>query len=90
MKSLVSQGMTRGQAIELLTHPEFATGQQSGLDAIFDASDRLEGGGIVVWWNDIEKDSRYVPFRNHKLASYSRCRYDNWTPSLYGVCQAGF
>lgn len=89
MRSLVSQEMTRTQAVELLTHPEFATRQgQSGLDAIFDASDRLEGGGIIVWWNDIEKDSRYVPFGNHKLASYSRCRYEYWAPSLYGVCRA--
>ena len=63
MSSLVSQGMTRRQAIELLTHPEFATREgQSGLDAIFDASDRLEGGDLIVWWNDIEKDSRYISF----------------------------
>ena len=28
------------------------------LDGIFDASDRIEGGGVVIWWNNIEKDSR--------------------------------
>lgn len=63
MNALVSRGMTRGQAFELLTHPEFANRQENtGLDAIFDASDRLEGANIIVWWNDIEKDSRYVSF----------------------------
>lgn len=73
MSLLVSRGMTRRQVFELLTHPEFATRQgQDDLDAIFDASDRLEGGDIIVWWNDIEKDSRYVLFffgifRMHEL-----------------------
>ncbi|KAM0749302.1 hypothetical protein T439DRAFT_327029 [Meredithblackwellia eburnea MCA 4105] len=30
-----------------------------GLGELFDASDRKEKGGLVVWWNDLEKDKRY-------------------------------
>jgi len=30
------------------------------VDGIFDASDRIEEGGVIVWWNDLEKDSRLV------------------------------
>lgn len=30
------------------------------VDGIFDASDRIEEGGVIVWWNDVEKDSRLV------------------------------
>lgn len=26
---------------------------------IFDASDRPEGGDVILWWNDLEKDHRY-------------------------------
>ena len=28
------------------------------IDDLFDASDRPEGGNLVFWWNDIEKDNR--------------------------------
>jgi UDP-glucose:glycoprotein glucosyltransferase len=64
IQSLVSRGMSRKQAIELVAHPEFATRQgQSDLDARFDASDHLEGGGIIAWWNDFERDNRYTRFR---------------------------
>ena len=61
VKSLVEEGLTRSQAFELLTHNAIANqqGENGVLDTVFDASDRLEGENIVVWWNDIEKDTRY-------------------------------
>ncbi|KNZ76128.1 UDP-glucose:glycoprotein glucosyltransferase [Termitomyces sp. J132] len=53
-------GLSRKEAFELLTSPEVAGSQGNGvLDGIVDASDRIEGGGVVVYWNDMEKDSRY-------------------------------
>ena len=62
MESLTAVGLTSSQAFELLTHPSISASQsQSGvLDGIFDASDRPEGGNIIVWWNDFENDSRQV------------------------------
>jgi UDP-glucose:glycoprotein glucosyltransferase len=32
----------------------------SSLEGYFDASDRIEGGNTIVWWNDFEKDTRCV------------------------------
>jgi hypothetical protein len=63
--------MERAQAIELLTHPTIAASQSQSdvLEGLFDASDRVEGGSVIVWWNDLEKDSRYK----------------RWSPSLYAV-----
>lgn len=60
--SLTSLGLSNGQAVELLTHPTIAEAQSSSaaLDGMFDASDRIEGGDVIVYWNDIEKDKRYV------------------------------
>lgn len=29
------------------------------LGDIFDAGDKQEGGGLILWWNDLEKDKRY-------------------------------
>ena len=46
------------------------TAEEPG-EGVVDASDRSEGGGVVVWWNDIEKDSRYK----------------QWPSSLTGVSQ---
>lgn len=54
-------------AIALLTHRAVAAAHaqssQGGAvtEGLFDASDRREGGGVVVWWNDLERDSRCVP-----------------------------
>lgn len=51
-------------------HPGQGKGRRTGvgqgagggnvLDGLFDASDRPEGGDIIIWWNDIEKDRRWV------------------------------
>lgn len=30
------------------------------LDGLVDSSDRLEGGSVIVWWNNIEEDTRYT------------------------------
>ncbi|KAF9225915.1 hypothetical protein BS17DRAFT_777873 [Gyrodon lividus] len=32
------------------------------LDGLVDASDRQEGGGVVLYWNDLEEDERYARF----------------------------
>ena len=60
VKSLMSYGLSNSQAFELLTHPAVAFAQKDSamMEAVFDASDRLEGGGLIMWWNNIEKDTR--------------------------------
>jgi UDP-glucose:glycoprotein glucosyltransferase len=59
MESFTSLGLKPAEALELLTHPyiEAAHGNRDFLDGIFDASDRPEEGNLIVWLNDIEKDS---------------------------------
>lgn len=61
MRSVLSLGLTPEQAIELLTHRAVSAAQADTgvLDGIFDASDRPEGGDILVWFNDFETDKRY-------------------------------
>lgn len=44
------------------------------LEGRVDASDRSEGGDLILWWNDFEKDERY----------------SRWSPSFYGVCWSLF
>ena len=72
MQSLTSLGLSSSQAVDLLTHKAIGRAQSESadmLDSLFDASDRPEGGDVIVWWNDLTKDSRYA----------------RWNPSLTGV-----
>lgn len=43
------------------------------LGELFDASDVKEGGDLIVWWNDLEKDKRYKTWSN-KLGDVSTMR----------------
>ena len=60
VQSLKSYGLSNSQAFELLTHPAVASAQKDRVmtEAVFDASDRPEGGGLIMWWNNMEKDTR--------------------------------
>ncbi|KAJ7136717.1 glycosyltransferase family 24 protein [Mycena epipterygia] len=71
MTSLTSLGLSREEAVDLLTHPAVSAAQGDGgaLDNVFDASDRPEDGGVIAWWNDFEKDSRY----------------STWSPSIHSI-----
>jgi UDP-glucose:glycoprotein glucosyltransferase len=58
--SLVSIGLTPKQAFQLLSDPVIGqkqTSEEAG-EGVVDASDREEGGNVIIWWNNIEKDSR--------------------------------
>lgn len=37
-------------------------GIETMLGELFDARDLAEGGGLITWWNDLEKDGRYKPW----------------------------
>ncbi|GAA5899753.1 Kre5p [Sporobolomyces salmoneus] len=63
----LSATMTTKAAREILinggTKPVVATEQGlmpvEALGELFDATDRTEGGEVIIWWNDLEKDKRY-------------------------------
>jgi UDP-glucose:glycoprotein glucosyltransferase len=57
MLSLMSLDLQPSEAFDFITHPSLAP-SDGVVDDLFDASDRPEGGGLIFWWNDIEKDSR--------------------------------
>lgn len=60
--SLCSMGLTPQQSFEILSDDRIgeALSTTDPMDTLVDASDRLEGGGVIQWWNNIEKDSRYA------------------------------
>ena len=62
MSSLTSLGLTPEQAVELVSHESILAAHREGgaVEGIFDASDREEGGDVIIWWNDLEKDQMYT------------------------------
>jgi len=55
------------QALDVLSskHVQKALSQGTVLDGVFDVSDRAEGGDVVVWLNDLEKDERYAGMKRN-------------------------
>jgi UDP-glucose:glycoprotein glucosyltransferase len=67
MSSLTSLGLTPEQALELVSHETILDAQREGgiSEGVFDASDREEGGDVIIWWNDIENDQRYAAWSDN-------------------------
>jgi UDP-glucose:glycoprotein glucosyltransferase len=59
VKSLSAIGMTGPEAIRLLSHPLIKESMFKDEPQRYDWRDDLDGGGVIIWLNDIEKDSRY-------------------------------
>ena len=62
MGQLTELGLSPKQALDVLSskHVQKSLSQGTVLDGVFDASDRAEGGDVVIWLNDLEKDERYA------------------------------
>ena len=52
-------GLTSQKAIQLLSHNEISTAKAENEPQRFDWRDEMEGGKVILWMNDIEKDKRY-------------------------------
>lgn len=52
-------GLTGPEAIKLLSHSAVALAKSGDEPQRFDWTDTTEGGNVIIWMNDIEKDKRY-------------------------------
>ena len=52
-------GLSGQEAIQLLSHTEVAAVKAEGEASRFDWRDEIEGGQVIIWMNNIEKDKRY-------------------------------
>jgi len=57
--SLRGLGLTNPEAVKFLSHERIAEKIEMGTTNRFDVRDEVEGGGVIIWLNDLEKDSRY-------------------------------
>ena len=63
--NLRSLGFTGKEAVRILSHPSVAASKTEGDAQRYDYRDDLEGGKIVIWLNDLEKDKRYADWPKH-------------------------
>jgi UDP-glucose:glycoprotein glucosyltransferase len=52
-------GLTGAEAIKLLSHSDVASSKAEDEPQRFDWRDAEDGGNVIIWLNDIEKDKRY-------------------------------
>ncbi|KAJ5137450.1 hypothetical protein N7526_003683 [Penicillium atrosanguineum] len=53
-------GISGQEAVKLLSHPLLAEAHSDEDVQRYDFRDTLEGGDVIIWLNNLEKDSRYV------------------------------
>lgn len=63
-------GISAQEAVKLLSHPILTEAQSDEDVQRYDYRDRIEGGDVIIWLNNLEKDSRY----------------DSWPSDLESVC----
>ncbi|KAF1816235.1 hypothetical protein P152DRAFT_408965 [Eremomyces bilateralis CBS 781.70] len=57
--SIKSLGLNSTEAINVLAHPAVADAQADEDPQRYDYRDEIEGGNVIIWLNNIEKDERY-------------------------------
>lgn len=65
-------GFSGSEAVQLLSHEAIASSKVEGDTQRYDYRDDLEGGRIIIWLNDIEKDNRYSGWPTHTSALLQR------------------
>lgn len=61
-------GFRGTEAVGVLSHPAIAEAKMEGETQRYDYRDSLEGGKVIIWLNDIEKDKRYNSWPSHSSA----------------------
>lgn len=72
IKSLRSLGLSGTEAVKLLSHPSIAEAKTSGEVQRYDYRDTIEGGKVIIWLNNIEKDKRYEGWPSEDSALLQR------------------
>ncbi|KAF4626053.1 hypothetical protein G7Y89_g12109 [Cudoniella acicularis] len=78
-------GLNGQEAIKLLSHDDIATVQAENEPQRFDWRDDIEGGNVIIYMNDIEKDKRYEDWPESLQAMLQRS-YPGQLPTVRRDC----
>ena len=73
--SLRNLGFTGEEAVRILSHPAIAESKAIGDLQRYDYRDITEGGKVIIWLNDVEKDKRYAAWPR-EIAAVSSTQND--------------
>ena len=68
ISGLKDVGLSAPQAVELISHVAIAESKSSSDIQRYDYRDAIEGGNVIIWMTDIEKDPRYHDWPTHTTA----------------------
>lgn len=54
-----STGLSAQEAVDLLCHESLAETLAQDAPSRYNYQDEIEGGGVIIWMNDLEKDAKY-------------------------------
>ncbi|KAJ5094498.1 hypothetical protein N7456_010359 [Penicillium angulare] len=74
-------GLSSQDAVKLLSHPLLAEAHADDESQRYDFRDELEGGEVIIWMNDLEKDSRYQAMPS-ELDAYIQNAYPGQLPPV--------
>ncbi|WPH00603.1 glycosyltransferase family 24 protein [Acrodontium crateriforme] len=74
-------GLTKPEAIDLLAHEAITASSLDQDLQRYDWRDETEGGDVIIWMNDIEKDQRYADWSSQATSILQRT-YPGQLPSL--------
>lgn len=63
-----SQGLSSSEVVSLLSHQAIAATQAEDEPQRYDFRDEIEGGNVIIYMNNIEKDSRYESWPTELMA----------------------
>ena len=66
--NLLNLGLSGSEAVKILSHPAIAEAKLEAGSQRYDYRDEIEGGKVIIWLNDIEKDKRYNSWPAHSSA----------------------
>lgn len=75
------EGLTAVEAVSVLSHADVAQAQVDNEAQRYDYRDEIEGGQVIIWLNDVEKDKRYEQWPT-SLRSYLQRVYPGQLPSV--------
>ncbi|KAG9525567.1 hypothetical protein KCV07_g1087, partial [Aureobasidium melanogenum] len=65
-------GLTGKEAVQLLSHSSISEAASTQEPQRYDWRDKLEGGKVIIWMNDIEHDKRYAEWPDQVRALLQR------------------
>ncbi|PYH97017.1 UDP-glucose:glyco protein glucosyltransferase [Aspergillus ellipticus CBS 707.79] len=74
-------GLSAKEAVELLSHQILGQALVQDGPQRYNYRDEIEGGGVIMWLNDLEKDNRYESWSS-ELAGFMQRTYPGQLPAV--------